>query len=311
MKIDLMFGMLITIINKKRVTAYELSLKYELSKRTVYRYINALCAAQVPIVSYPGRFGGFSLADNFTLNRTFFTKKELNYFLDIFSGMEYLFINKQLTSSIKDKISSLTFIEDKHSMASGTIFIDSGPWGDISSYRGKMIALEECISGTKEAGIVYHDANGDETSRTVHPYTLVFKQGIWYVYAYCTLRKDFRLFKVGRIASIAVSDKNFKKREIDVQKLPYSLNWFDNGDNVNIVLEINKQVRSEIEEWLSFENVKEHKDGKLYAFAQLPESGLIPKLLSYGSNIKVLKPPYIKEKLLNTISGIKEKYEEK
>lgn len=309
MKINIMFGMLITIINKDRVTANELSLKFEISKRTVLRYVDALCSAQIPLITHPGRRGGISVADNFSLDRVYFTGQELKRLFDCVNGMLNIF-DDDVTKSVNDKLQSITFKEKQHILASQTVFIDSGPWGDIKSYQGKFSALEKSIDLCLPAEIIYHDSNNTESSRTIHPYTLVFKTGIWYVYAFCTLRNNFRLFKIGRIARITLQSEPFVKQNIDISSLPYNINWFKNENNINVVLEVSQNIRSDVEEWLSFENVKKNKDGKIYAFARLPENGLIQKLLSFGSNIKVIEPAEIKTKLLKTVSGIENLYKE-
>lgn len=307
MKIDIMFGMLITVLNKERVTANELSLKFEISKRTVLRYIDAMSAAQIPLVTHSGRNGGISIADSFSLDRAFFTEDELKRLFDCAKGMSALF-NDSLTKSLTDKLQCISHTEKQHILASQTVFIDSGPWGDVTSYKNKMTVLEKSISSRVCAEIVYHGYTNAESKRVIHPYTLVFKTGIWYVYAYCTLREDFRLFKLGRIVQIRLLDEIFIKNEIDIASLPYNINWFENEKNINIVLEISPEIRSEAEEWLSVENVIKNKNGKIYAYARLPENGLVQKLLSFGDKIKVIEPLSLKKNLLKTLSGITKIY---
>lgn len=307
MQIDILFGILITIINKGKVSANELSLKFEISRRTVFRYINILGTAQIPIIGHSGRNGGFSLADNFSLERMYFSGEELKRVVDSVNGMSKLY-NDKTSKKILEKLQSISKSNTPAMLTSDTVFIDSGPWGDISSYKGKFSALNTAINKSQECIMVYHDIKSQISTRKIWPHTLVFKQGIWYAYAYCTMRTEFRLFKIGRIASIELCDTYFTKMNIDITTLPYNQNWLENTETVNIVLEIKPEIRSEIEEWLSFENVTSNKDGKIYAFAKLPENGLIQKLLSYGKNIKIIEPVYLKNRLLSTVEGIVDLY---
>ncbi len=303
----ILFGMLITILNKGKVTVNELSLKYEISRRTALRYIDYLSMAQIPLISHKGRKGGISIAENFTLDRVFFTKEELERLSTCVGGMAGM-VDDSISRDIKDKIACMSLREDRQVLATDTVLIDAGPWGDIKSYKDKFAALEKAISGRFEAEITYHDINGNESKRTVQPYTLVFKKGLWYVYAFCTLRQEFRLFKIGRIAQISVNAKTFLRHDIDIKALPYNIKWFDNNENVNAVFKVSPKIKSDIEEWLSFENIKENADGSIYAFAKLPESGLIQQILSYGVNIEVIEPAELRREIADTVKGIEKLY---
>lgn len=308
MKAEIFFGILITLLNKRKVTIGELSLKYEVSRRTVSRYIDAMSAAYIPIITYPGRGGGVGIADNYLLDRVYLSEEERKRLLACVLGMESIY-DDGVNSSLKDKLSHLAQNDYPNILATDTVLIDSGPWGDVKAYRDKFRTLQRAINERLEAEIVYHDRGGKETVRVVHAYTLVFKTGLWYAYCYCKLRKQFRLFKIGRIAKIRLLESAFERQTLDVEKLPYSLNWFEAEGSVNLVLEAHPSVKSEIEEWLSFENVREIK-GKIYAFATLPEEGLVEKLLSYGNKVKVIEPLSLREKVLSAIEGIKELYQE-
>jgi len=309
MKVGILFGILITLLNKGRVTIKELSLKYELSRRTISRYIEAMCMAHIPIITYQGRGGGVGIADNFLLDRVYLTEEERKRLLLCVTGMEGIY-DDEVSGALKDKLLHLSSGDYPNVLATDTVLVDSGPWGDVKAYRDKFRTLQRAINERREAEIVYHDRDGRETVRVVQAYTLVFKTGLWYVYCYCKLRRQFRLFKIGRVAKIKLLDSVFERQPLDVDKLPYKLNWFEAGGSVNVTLEVAPSVKSEIEEWLSFENVKKMK-GKVYAFARLPEEGLVQKLLSYGNKVKVIEPQSLQQKLLGTIEGIKEMYEGK
>ncbi len=307
MNAGVLFGVLVTLLNKGKVTIKELSMRFELSPRTISRYIDALDVAGVPVITYPGRGGGVGIADNFLLDRVYLTEKERERLLQCVSGMEGIY-DDEVSSALKEKLQHLSSGDFPNVLATDTVLIDSGPWGDVKAYRDKFRTLQRAINERKEAEIVYHDRDGNETVRVVHAYTLVFKTGLWYSYCYCKLRKQFRLFKIGRIARIKLLETSFERQPLEVDKLPYKLNWFEAGGSVNVTLEVDCSIKSEIEEWLSFENVKEI-NGKIYAFARLPEEGLVQKLLSYGNKVKVIEPQSLRQKMLNTVEGIKEMYE--
>jgi predicted DNA-binding transcriptional regulator YafY len=304
---SVLFGILLTILNNKKVTVNELSLKYEISRRTVLRCIDALDISGVPVITYKGRNGGISIADNYKLDKVFFTKEEMERLVTCVNGMQELF-NDDTSLSLKEKIGCISLTEDKQILATDTVLIDAGPWGDGKTYRDKFITLEKAINEQIAIDISYHDRNSAESRRTIQPYALVFKKGLWYVYAFCLLRREFRLFKIGRIAKITLTDKTFLRQDIDVKSLPYNLKWFENENNINVVFKISPEIKSDVEEWLSFENVKQNSDGSIYAFARLPENGLINRILSFGNRLEVIEPACLRLQIRDTVKGIEKIY---
>ena len=175
----------------------------------------------------------------------------------------------------------------------------------------KMIGLKEIIQKSleecKKLSIRYHDRNGDVTDRIIEPHVIVFKQGLWYVFAYCHLREEFRFFKTGRIEQATVLDDKFIKKDLSKMNLPLDF-WHTSVDGEDVVMEIDKQYLSDVEEWLGIENVC--KVGEKYlANVNLPfDNGLVSKIMSYGKGIKVLAPQKLKDEIKNCAKTILENY---
>lgn len=304
----IMFGMLTTILNKGKVTAKELSLKFEISKRTVLRYIDAMCVAKIPLITCAGRNGGVKISDNFTLNKIFFTEQELKRLYDCITGMLSKY-DDSISRSIKDKLCNITLCQKQQILSSNTLLIDSGDFEKAKNNREIFNFLEKSINLCLEITIFYRDLNDSIMQKTIHPHSLVFKTGWWFIYAYCIYKNKFLLFKISQITKISLTKKTFVKQDVDINTLPYNLNWFENEKNVNIKLKVSKEIKSEVEHWLNSDNVMEHKDGNIYAFASLPERGLIQKLVSFGNKIMIIEPNDFKQKLLKTINQIEKLYE--
>ena len=102
--------------------------------------------------------------------------------------------------------------------------------------------------------INYLDRNGEKSVRLIEPHNIVLKQGLWYVFAYCNLRNEFRLFKIGRIEKLTLLKETFEKRPIP-EILPFE-NWYL-ADNTELVeFEVDEKVAPDVEEWLGVNNVK-------------------------------------------------------
>ncbi len=299
MKYEIMLAILFDLLSKRTVSAKYLAEKHEVCVRTIYRYISALEGAGVPLYSTRGVNGGFSIVDTYKLSSTFLTRSEYELAINTLSAIADNMPDKALVKII-DKLKANCRNENSgFSLKSGSLLIDASPWGDTNGYKSKIAIIQKSIELNKKLEINYHDRNGEITKRTIEPHIVVFKQGLWYVFAFCNLRNEFRLFKLGRIESANLTDQSFIRQDLDKLKLPLDF-WVDNLNTENIILEVSKSVKSDVEEWLGIENIYE-KNGKTYAEATLPyDSGLITKIMSFGKGIKVLSPTKLKDEIISS-----------
>ncbi|MBQ9513964.1 MAG: YafY family transcriptional regulator [Clostridia bacterium] len=308
MKFEIMIGILFDLLSRKLSSAKYLAEKYDVSTRSIYRYINCLSLAGVPIYTVRGNNGGFSVIDTFRLSSTFMTVPEFEKTIETLSAINESVPNKLLTSIITKLKATVKNEYSGFDVKSGNLIIDAGPWGDTVGYKSKLKVISACIEKCNQLLITYRDRNGEKTERVIEPHVIVFKQGLWYVYAYCTLRKTFRFFKTGRIEKAQILNTTFLRREIEKDKLPLDF-WHENTTAENVVLEISKSSLSDVEEWLGVENVRE-SNGKYVAEIKLPfDNGLVMKIMSYGGGVKVIAPKELKEKIKNNAKQILEFYE--
>lgn len=78
MKISRLLGILNVLVNKDRVTVKELAERFEVSKRTIFRDLDTLNEAGIPIVSYSGIGGGVSVIEGYKYNKSLFSKSDIN-----------------------------------------------------------------------------------------------------------------------------------------------------------------------------------------------------------------------------------------
>ena len=307
MKYEIMIGILFDLLSKRSVPASYLAEKYGVSTRSIYRYLECLEMAGVPIYTIRGNGGGFSIIDTYKLSSTFLTRKESEQFIHALSAITESVPNKEIQNAIT-KLQAIKKHEySGFDIRSGNLIIDGGPWGDTVGYKTKLIILQKCIEENKQLSIKYHDRNGSITSRVIDPYVIVFKQGIWYIYAYCNLRQEFRFFKTGRIESATITDKTFIRKDLSDKELPFDV-WYNNVEAVPVVLKVDKSVLSDVEEWLGVENVKE-ENGEFIAKASLPfDQGLVSKIIGFRSGLKVLQPEELKKQVINSAKEILKNY---
>lgn len=307
MKSGIMFGILLTILNNRKAKAEYLAEKFEVSTRTVARHIDTLCEAGVPIIALRGANGGYMISDDFKLERSFFTKDELHRLLTClnatassFDGQNYDLIEKlRHIGAVKEN--------EKYLLKTDTLIIDVGTWTNPQNYRGKIEAINRAIDDDFTIHMVYTDNKDFCSERDFDPYCLVLKEGVWYTYGYCHLRRDFRLFRLTRIKQMTISEEKFEKKPSDVYE---KLNGtFDDSDLVNIEFEFFSTALSDVEEWLGPDAISERGTTYVAKAALYGGNLLINKLLSFGSSIKVLKPQALKEELLIECGRVLKRYD--
>ncbi len=297
MKNEITIAILFDLLSKKTVKASYLAKKYEISVRTVHRYVATLEGAGVPIYSTRGRDGGFSIVDTYRFPATFMTVNEYEKTIDALTAVAGSFPDKDLSSAINKLKSSVKNEYSGFDVKAGNLIIDAGPWGDAVGYKSKLKLIQKSIEERKKLSVRYHDRNGNVSERVIRPHVIVFKQGLWYVFAYCELRKDFRFFKTGRIESATLLNDVFIRQDLSKMDLPLDF-WHNSVKAERVEMLVEPSVLSDVEEWLGIENVEKTGD-KFYARAALPfDDGLVTKIMSFGGGIKVLSPKELKFKII-------------
>lgn len=307
MKNQILIELLFLLLSRQTVTAKYIAERYEISERTAYRYIDELSLC-VPIYNIRGRNGGFAIADTFKLPATFFTKEESAFLLNVLTGVNND-ISSDLLTKIIEKFKAVSKQKDgDFSLDFGNLIIDGGPWGSTESFKQSIIFLEKCIEERKAVSIVYVNKDGLESTRVIEPHILILKQGLWYVYAYCRLRGEFRLFKIGRIERAKDTGETFTRR-ITPNVKDILDTWYDKLKAELIELEISKTIKADVEEWLGIDNVYTLKDGKILASCELPlDNVLASKILSFGKNVTVLKPNSLKKAVKEMANDVAKLY---
>ena len=293
MKYTIMTKILFMLLARKKLTAREVAERFGISQRSVYRYIDELTLSYVPIISDRGSGGGFYLPESYKLPASFLTRQEfekLSAILNAFSGE---IASDEELSFIRDKLFSATKRGLNEGVFSNSLIVDGSSWNGFGGNREKISVINKAIADQTMLKISYHDRNGEKTKRLVEPHALVLKQGLWYVYAFCRLRDEFRLFKVSRIEYAKV-DKAFSRREFDAQLIPFK-DW-EQEKNEDIELEVSPSVRSDVEEWLGIDCVSETKTGKIIANCSLPYGrSLVSEIMKYGNAVRIVSPEKLKK----------------
>lgn len=294
-----LFHILYYLLNKERATAPELAEKFEVSQRTIYRDIEALSGAGIPVYAEPGRNGGISLLQDFVLDRALLSRQEKQETLAALQSISAT--GSALAMDTLAKLSALFHIED-----AGWLEVDFSRWGKKSADSSKFEQLKTAVIQHREINIVYENTNSQTSVRTVQPLKLSYRSKEWYLKAFCLEKQDFRMFKLNRILHLDVLDQTF------VPKL-YPEAEPDYGQTCpKIALLFSKEIAYRIYDEFDETQIARQDNGDFLVSARLPvDQWLIGYLLSFGAQVEVKEPAYLREILAAQAREIFQKHSEK
>ena len=243
MQINRLFEMVYLLLNKKSMTAGELATHFEVSPRTIYRDVELLSSAGIPIYMTKGKGGGISLLPDFVLNKTVLTDGEKSDILAALHAVDA--VNLEQTNTAVQKLSSLF-----GNTSADWVEVDFSGWANADEEAQLFSLLKSAILGKKKVAFQYHSSEGS-TQRTAEPMKLCFKGQSWYLYAFCTVRQDYRFFKLRRMKELKLLDERFERTAS--AKIFEGTKIFQD-DFVTITLKLSRKWR--IVSMMNFHNTK-------------------------------------------------------
>ena len=296
-KLARLFEIVQILLTEKKVTAEKLAHHFEVSKRTIYRDIETLTLAQIPIYSEKGRYGGIGLIKNFTIDKSFLSQNEQN---------EILFALQSL-NAVQDSKNNITLTKLNsifNRKVDDWIKVDFSRYGENDSILFEKI--KNSILEKKVIKFIYFNTKGKKSKRTVEPLKLWFKEKAWYLFAYCRKKKDIRQFKIARIKNLELTCEHFE-RELKKEDLKNQNNV--NGKGTKIVIEVDKSQAYRVYDEFFEENIAKKENENFEITIEIFENEwLYGYLLSFGEHLKVLKPARIREILAKKVEKMRENY---
>ena len=300
MKIDRLIGILSVLLQQDMVTAPCLAERFEVSRRTINRDIEDLCRAGIPIVTMPGAGGGISIMENYKVNRTVFTTREMQ---DILAGLRSL-DSVSGTNQYGLLMEKLSAGGSDFMAGNQSVLIDLSSWykADLAP---KIEIIRAAIDGRQELEFLYFSPKM-EGKRRIEAYYLIFRWSSWYVWGWCTRRQDFRLFKLNRMAELKLSGAGFEPRKVPLPDLKNE-RIFPGGIRVKAVFE--PECKWRLVEEFGLDCFEEQEDGKLLFHADYTDQdNLISWLLTFGDRAELLEPENIRKELREMIEAMRKRY---
>lgn len=210
MKIDRLSGLLSVLANTEQITVQELADRFEVSRRTIFRDLDALSRAGIPITSSPGLGGGVSVIEGYKLNNQMLSDGDKEKIFTALNGLKSLGSDDSVTSLIAKLVPE----NETDFFSRSNYVIDFSSWFSDSITHEKALKLHGAICGNRCVSLEYISQKS-RSVRTVEPCKLVFKQSHWYLYAFCQEKEEFRLFRLNRIVWFDILEQQFQPRPVN------------------------------------------------------------------------------------------------
>jgi predicted DNA-binding transcriptional regulator YafY len=310
---DRMLAIVLELQAKGWQRAEDLAAHFEVSKRTIYRDIDALCESGVPLVAEPGR--GYSLDEGYFLPPLSFTADEatvlllgLDYVTHSFDT-QYQNVAESSASKIEAALPEARRAEVRQ-LRQGLRVLSLNPFED----KGRLDMLRHlrrAILQQRRIRFEYHTRNtpngieGEKKIREADPYALVHIEGVWYLVAHDYLRGDRRHFRLDRIDRLELLTKTFT-RPADFRP--------EIRDRDDRPLVIRALFSSAVARWVQEERPyfmvaeEERPDGLLMTFKVRQDTDLLKWLLGWGGQVQVLEPESLRQKMILEAEAILKKH---
>jgi predicted DNA-binding transcriptional regulator YafY len=327
MRSSRLLEMLLLLQSRGQVTAAELARRLEVSTRTVYRDAEALSAAGVPVYAERGRGGGIALLPGYRTDVTGLTKEEARALFVLTTGEAQadLGLAAPLRSAIAKVMRAVPGpFQEAATAASQRILIDPQRWLRAPEPADALGELQDCVFADRRVHLGYR-SSGQAAARvrTVDPYGLVCKAGVWYLVA--DSHGEPRLYRVSRVTSVTPSDEPARRRAgVDLAGL-----WAELRQQVeerpgripvrvrvrrsrlDMLLRICAQDVDAVETTAVTGQLSAEQDGECEWVAvrlRFPVTTAARILLSFGVDVEVLAPAEVRDDLGATAAAVAASY---
>ena len=308
MKVDRLISIVLVLLDKNRISAQELADMFEVSLRTIYRDIDAIELAGIPIRSTSGVGGGFEIMPNYKIDKKVFSTADLSAILIGLSSISNMIQSDELRNTLAKVKSFIPTERAKEiELKVNQIYIDFSQWIGNSNIQSYIEIIKVALQENKLLSFDYIAHRGNKTIRVVEPYQLVLKSTHWYVYGYCLKRNDFRLFRLSRMSTLQKQKETFIPRDYQKPKLEFADVLATLQTNIKI--RIHKSIVDRVLDYCPYENfIPDDKEHYIVSFPFIENDYYYDIVLSFGDKCECLEPLHVREKMKQRIYDIASLY---
>ena len=309
MKLDRLLAIAILLVNRDRVSAAELAARFEVSLRTIYRDMETINQAGIPIVSFQGKDGGFSVMESYRIDRQVLTVKEMYSLIAALRGVCRAVADPEINGAL-EKIQSLLPPGERLSTPGGrTALIDVSPWYAWRSEEGKTRLLQKAIEGCRLISFDYTNVKGesvtrigradDDGSQGTHPLSLRLLPS----------PGGLPVLQIIAASDLQLREETFVRRPVEMDEHAWRF-WESGGPPIEVVLRFDARARVRVLDTFEPEQITPDTAGRLLVRGGFSDRDwLLGTILSFGDLIEVLSPQKLRVMVMEKARGILRIYE--
>ncbi|MBD5153165.1 MAG: YafY family transcriptional regulator [Oscillibacter sp.] len=299
MAVDRLIGILAILLREEKATAAQLAARLEVNQRTIYRDMERLCRAGIPLCSDRGKNGGISIMEGYAMDRTLLTDADRGAILaglrslDSVSGTGYY---KRLMEKLP---------QSQEAAEDDCVVIDLASWyGPVLAPR--LAELKDACARRRVVRFTYCSPKGD-SERVVEPYKLVFRWSSWYLHGWCREREDWRLFKLTRMLNVEVLEETFEPRPAPWPIMPVERVY---PGILEAAVRFDPAARWRLIDEYGAESFIQEADGSLLFRRSFPDKEELKRwVLSFQELAEILEPAALREEMRELAENILGKYD--
>ncbi|MDF2961170.1 MAG: transcriptional regulator [Paenibacillus sp.] len=313
-KTDRLLAIVLELQRKGVLRAEDLAASFETSTRTIYRDIQALSEAGVPVIGAPGL--GYSLMEGYFLPPVSFTVEEAVALLIGTDFIEQKFDSSYGTKARSSRVKIEAILPESvrrdtsrvrttiKLLAAGGAMINTQEKEYLETLRGAIL---------EQRMVKFHysknmpDADGNRHSfRAVAPYGLVLVHGSWVLVAQCSLRQELRHFRLSRLSGLTVLEDPF------IFPPDFNLHDYRPADDRHVIVRIHAHpdIADKVKELNNFymEAFEDHEEGLYVTFRVRHPEELLHWVLGWGADVEVLEPESLRNRVRAEAEKIYKRY---
>lgn len=309
MKVDRLVSIIMILLDKKRIGAQALADMFEVSPRTIYRDVDAINMAGIPVRSTSGVGGGFEIMPEYKVDKKVFSADDLLALLMGLSSLSGMVRGDELVHALAKVRSFIPADRAKDiELKANQINIDLSLWMGNGNIQSNLEIIKAAMQESRLLTFEYIAHHGNKTARTAEPYQLVLKSSHWYLQGYCHKREAYRLFRLSRMSNLQMQEETFTPRKYQKPQLD-----FDNiltNMQTKIKIRIHKSVMDRVLDFCAYEDFLPDGDAHyIVSFPFIENEYHYGILFSFGDKCECLEPPHVRAEMKRRIQEIAMIYE--
>ncbi|MBC1497909.1 YafY family transcriptional regulator [Listeria welshimeri] len=306
MKIERLIGIIMLLLQRELVSASEMATMFEVSKRTIFRDIDTLMMANIPIYTIAGTKGGIGIMPTYKVDKKLLTAEDLTAIIASLDGMEQLLSSAETKKTLQ-KMKNM--LDHSSEPPKSSISLDFSNLSMKKELNAKVESLYLAIKKHHLVELSYIDRAGKQTIRRTEPYHLLFRNRSWYLQGYSLERNDFRTFKMSRIVELKTLEETFEARPFVVKPFGGIPNTKPMFLMHEVTLMVDKIAREQIVERFDTIEITQQDEDHFLAKVSLPDHEAGYRfLLQLGTHVTIQNRDDFYDNFVEYLKEIQEKY---